>query len=146
MNLSFGQQLALTIIDKAIIGVLLLIAGYLLNAALERRKAGDELKKAIALERVNAYRELWKISIRPFDATTRPAMATAFRDWYSAGGALFLSFNAASSYFQVQKMLTDAKVGEEATRAELSRLRTELKHDCGTYERREADTQIVAAK
>lgn len=146
MDLTFGQQLTLVVLDKAIIGALLLLAGFLLNSALERRKAGDELKKAIALERVSAYRELWKLSIRPVAGTGRPELSTAFDDWYGAGGALFLSFNAASSYFQVKQMLVDATVGDDAIRAELSRLRTELKHDCGTYARREADRQIVAAR
>jgi hypothetical protein len=145
MSLSFNQQLVLTLIDKALIGLLLLAAGHLLNSAVERRKASEELKKAIALERVAVYRQLWQITSRPLDAVSREEIITAFEGWYDAGGALFLSLNAAYRYFQALRMLRDKNTGEKPIRAELSWLRTELKHDCGIYGRNEADTQIPAA-
>ena len=143
--MTFEQQLTITLVDTLLSGALLLIAGFLLNAALERRKASDELKKAVALERVNAYRELWKLSIKQLDGTSRQELRNEFAKWYGEGGALFLSFNAARHFFKAKKMLADDSTNASEIRSVLSRLRTELKHDCGTYGRKEADTRIPEA-
>ena len=55
----FVQNLILTIVDKLIIGGLILLAGYVLNRALEHYKAKDAFTKEIARKRVDEMGEVW---------------------------------------------------------------------------------------
>ena len=143
--MTFQEQLAITLLDKLLIGGLLLFAGFLLNVILEKRKANDELKKAVALERVKAYQVLWAISIKSVDQAAKSERRQDFGKWYNEGGALFLSFNAARRFFEATKLLRDDHDNVREIQSVLSLLRTKLKHDCGTYGRKEADSQIPEA-
>ena len=129
------------LLDKLVIAGLLGGAGLYINARMERRKVTDGLRKAVAKERVKAYQELWTISIQPVDETTRSSVLAAMENWYARGGALFLPLEAAKAFFQAKRLLiAEGRVDEG--RLALSRLRTELKYDCGIYTRSEAETQI----
>jgi hypothetical protein len=56
---AFTQDLILTIVDKLIIGGLILLGGYVLNRALERYKAKDAFTREIARKRVDEMGEVW---------------------------------------------------------------------------------------
>ena len=55
---SFRSKLVLLLIDKAILGILVVLVGYWLNASLQREGAGVDYQKAIFDRRVEAYLDI----------------------------------------------------------------------------------------
>jgi len=143
--MSLSEEIILVVVDKLLIGGILGAAALYVSSRLERRKAADELKKAFAADRAKAYQGLWAASITPVDEPSRSAVAESLRKWYAEGGALFLSLTASREFFRAKKALHDPDTRLDLAKAALSRLRTELKHDCGSYSRQEAETQIIEA-
>ena len=140
---NFAHEVYLILIDKALIGALIAVGGAAFAWYSDRTKAREELAKSVAPARVEAYRELWKISLRPM--RDRAARREELEAWYDDGGALFLSLRAAEPFFRLRNGLRDDRMDTDGLRQIASSLRTELKHDCGTYSRREAETKIVSA-
>lgn len=55
------QDLIVTVVDKLVIGVVVLTVGYFLNRALERYKARDALTKEVARKRVDEMGRVWSV-------------------------------------------------------------------------------------
>jgi hypothetical protein len=142
--MSFMQEVWLVVIDKALIGGLLALAAALYAWHSDRKKAHEELVRSAAASRVAAYTELWKITLSPM--SDRTARSYEAEEWYRSGGALFLSLNAAEPFFALRSGLASDDASQERLESLASQLRTELKHDCGTYSRSQAETQIVSAQ
>jgi len=142
MSLSFSDQLILTIVDKLLIGLLVVAAGVAFNFLLEKWKARNEFVKAVAVQRVEAYRKLWITSMRHVTESDLPKLREDLVTWYDEGDSLFLSFRAAGAFFEVLRYVQAPKPSLDEVQRALSRLRTELKVASGTYSRKEAETQI----
>ena len=59
VSVSFDEQLTITLIDKGLLAIIVLVAGFALNSLLERQKAAAGLEQAQASERAEAYGKLW---------------------------------------------------------------------------------------
>jgi hypothetical protein len=60
--MTFGQEIVLALIETGLLGLLVLIAGFVLNRALERHKSDLEWQKVVAADRAKAYRQLWALT------------------------------------------------------------------------------------
>jgi hypothetical protein len=60
--MTFRQEVIIILIDKGILALIVVIATFILNWILQRKKARDELLNQITAARVAAYRKLWKIT------------------------------------------------------------------------------------
>jgi|SRR5882724_2495470 len=58
--MTFREQLLITLVDKAVIGALVVLAGYLLNRALEKFKSERALANEFAKQRLEKIAELWE--------------------------------------------------------------------------------------
>ena len=111
--MTFDEQLRITLLDKGLLAAILTLAAFALNWLLERRKARNELLKAISLQRVDAYKKLWALleAVRPSDKADIPdpemdrlAVALTNLD-YEDGGGLFLSHAAAGQCIGARGLL-----------------------------------------
>jgi hypothetical protein len=147
--MTYDQTLLLTVIDKLIIGVLLLIFGFWISRSLERFKANEALKAAFAPLRATKYQELWSktelLSPTNPDVTQpqRKQLHDSLKQWYyDSGGAMVLSLNAADLFLKAQKSLLKPEITSEEIVTIFSGLRTELKIDLGVYRPAERNVQI----
>jgi hypothetical protein len=142
--MTFDEQLRITLLDKGLLATILALAVFALNWLLEKRKARNELLKAISLQRVDAYKKLWELleAVKASDKAEIPKsekkrLAVALTDWYyKDGGGLFLSYAAAGQCFAARRLLK-AHAASADIREGFSKLRSQLKYDCGIQSRRE---------
>ena len=152
--MSLEDQIIVSIVDKLLIGVLLLILGFWLNARLEKLKGQIELGKATASFRAAAYGALWEYTepLSPrgkgdIDAETRKTARENLTKWYYAqGNALYLSLDAADLFLRGLPLLDDESNSKsDVIRSTFSALRTQLKVDIGVYSLKDATVQIPRA-
>jgi hypothetical protein len=149
MNLP--DSIVLSIIDKLLIGVLILIFGYWLNERLEKLKGQINLTNAVAPNRAEAYSKLWKITEplspnveEPLDDQQIQKVRQELSSWYySDGNAMYLSFEASDLFLKSMPLLGDGATSRwDEIKESFSLLRTQLKVDIGTYTRRQARRQL----
>jgi hypothetical protein len=150
-TMSFDQSLLLTIVDKLLIGLLLLIAGYWLNGAVERMKGRIALQNALAPARSAAYSRLWghtqrltpRGDVLPSAQDCEKAFMETRAWYYSEGGAMHLTHDATKLTLQ---LLACVERGDSTqAKAIASALRTQLKLDLGTYSKSEAKRPVQNA-
>jgi hypothetical protein len=150
-TMSFDQSLLLTIVDKLLIGLLLLIAGYWLNGAVERMKGRIALQNALAPARSAAYSKLWghtqgltpRGKLLPSAQDCEKAFIETRAWYYSEGGAMHLTHDATRLTLQLLTCLEQRDA--EQAKAIASALRTQLKLDLGTYSKSEAKRPVQNA-
>lgn len=129
------------ILKYALFPVIAFAAGFFVKWFLQSRKSRGELLQALAPQRAEALKTLWKLTT-PFDCapekhTTlirRTQADVAFRNWYfEEAGALFLSWRSTKRYFNAIDCLRDPASDSRALKLKFSLLRTALKRDCGIY-------------
>jgi len=150
MNLP--DNVALAIVDKLLIGILVLIIGYWLNQRLETFKGSLAFQTALAPKRSAAYETLWEKTelLTPREVATLDVSAAKgscfedLRNWYyDKGNAMYLSLDSADLFLRGLKLLECAdQVSAEEIKAHFSSLRTQLKVDLGVYTRADAKVQI----
>jgi hypothetical protein len=145
-------DILLVIVDKVLIGVLVLIVGYWLNKRIETLKGSLAFQTALAPERTGAYKTLWE-KTKPFtprevaELDVNVVKSSCFkdlRDWYyDQGNAMYLSLDAADLFLGGIKLLEHADQGSaKKIKDHFSSLRTQLKVDLGVYTRADAKIQI----
>ena len=149
--MGLNDSLLLAIVDKLLIGVVLLIAGVWLNERLELLKGQIGLQNALAEARAVALGLLWNatqpLTPRGDELPTEEVCKRTFteiRKWYySEAGAMNLSFDATNECLGLLKALetADAKVSKTHATA----LRTQLKVDVGVYTRAQAKMRLPNA-
>lgn len=147
---NFEQQLLITLVDKGLLALVVLAAGFVFNSVLQRRRARDSLLQAISAERVNAYKTLWEMTapVRPssdgeISSDTRNFLSECMTEWYYAkGGGLFLSHDAASLFLGARATL-QGKAKADDVRSAFSALRSQLKFDCGVYSKCEQHKDLA---
>jgi hypothetical protein len=149
--MDFDQSVLLTILDKLLIGLLLAIAGYWLNGALERMKGRIALQNALAPARSAACAKLWgytqrltpRGNILPSAEDCERAFTETRAWYYSESGAMHLSHRATRLTLQLLTSLEGRDLEQAKTVA--SALRTQLKLDLGTYSKSEAKRSVQHA-
>ena len=148
----FTEKLLLTLLNGLGIGAILALLGYWFQKHLASDRARNEFVKAVAENRAKQYEFLWGITeqARRFkdnkpSPDDRKNLSEELTKWYYGGGAMYLSFVAVNQFFKTRKYLLDETRCGNDIWVEFSRLRTEMKHDCGIYNRKEADTPIPEA-
>jgi len=147
--MTFWEHVAITVIDKLLIGALLVVFGYWVKRRLERVKRDEQFRLQVALERMSAYRTLWSLTeplspavqldLSPDD---RALHLAALRSWYhQAGNGMFGSWDASSRFVQVTHLLESGAPTPEVRKA-VSALRTQLKVDMGVYDEEQAAKQL----
>jgi hypothetical protein len=147
--MGFNESLLLVIADKLLIGVILLIAGSVLNKRLEKFKGQIALQNVIAPSRLQAFTGLWNLtrSLTPRGKDLLPTeqdCASTFnelRKWYySEGGAMHLAFESSDLCLKLLNA-TEAKNCSSAKELATS-LRTQLKVDLGLYSKKQAGMRL----
>ena len=139
------EKLYLIIIDKALMGVLLLIIGLWINKKLERYKIGLEesvgTRVRIAERRLPSYRQLWEIT-QPTTKARKADLSMPAREklyeklctwYYQEGNGIFLSNKTRDLYLSAREDLIKESVSNEAITETFSTLRTEIKNEIGIY-------------
>ena len=122
-----------------------------INLSLEQRKTRNQFLIALSSERVAAYRDLWRqteaVSFRKggeIAADIRKSLDEEIKKWYYRNaGAMFLSFQTARCFFEAWATLTRPNCSDKEVRHAFSRLRTQLKYDCGVYHRRDCWRKVI---
>jgi hypothetical protein len=151
---AFAQKIIVTVLDKGLLALVVVAAGYYFNALLQRRTARDELLTAIADSRVEAYRALWRLTEQvkfaergAITAEERRKLDDDLVQWYYLNaGAMFLSWEAARRFTEARAALWNDQNSSDAVRQAFSLLRTELKYDCGVYSAQDKDKQLPTVK
>ena len=149
--MTLSDSIILAIIDKLLIGVIVLTVAYWLNHRLEILKGSLSFQTALAPNRTEAYQTLWEKTerltpreVRSLDVST--AKGSCFedlRDWYyKNGNAMYLSLDAADLFLGGLKLLERTDVSAEEIKNHFSLLRTQLKVDLGVYTKADAKVQI----
>lgn len=149
--MTFYESVLLAILDKAIIGVLILVATYWLNTRLEHLKAQLAQRGALSVPRAQALGMLWKytqpVTPRGGKLPEISDCEAAFKDirewYYSQAGAMYLSLDATDRCLALLAAL-EARDPTTAKR-EASALRTQLKQDIGSYSEKDAKTPLPNA-
>ena len=148
-------QSVLEIGQALIFPVLGFAAGFVAQWYLQERRARDELVRALAQQRADALRELWKVSTLPEEIASSEASSLvpeSLREeldrsvvhWYTKlSGALFLSWDATQLLFKLLDALRSEQTDKQALEGAVSALRAQLKRDCGIYSRTEAAQQLT---
>lgn len=147
---AFAQKIIVTVLDKGLLALVVVAAGYSFHALLQRRKARDALLTANAGSRVEAYRALWRLTEQVKFADRGAITAEEQRkldddlvQWYYLNaGAMFLSWEAARRFTEARAALWHEQNASDAVRQAFSLLRTELKYDCGVYSAQDKDKQL----
>ncbi len=139
------EKLYLIIIDKALMGVLLLIIGLWINKKLERYKIGLEesvgTRVRIAERRLPSYRQLWEIT-QPTTKARKADISMPAREklyeklciwYYQEGNGIFLSNKTRDLYLSAREDLIKESVSNDAITETFSTLRTEIKNEIGIY-------------
>jgi len=154
--MSFIQQLIIVVADKLVIGIAIVIVGYIFNRRLKamENKAQTDLQVAaqIAGARLPAYKSLWahQAMLSPtldLDLTVqqRKEREDELRTWYyTDGNGIFLSHAATTRYLEAVASLK----GEETKKikAAFSDLRTQMKEDMRIYNSEEAKAATVSMR
>ena len=134
-----------TIVDKLLIGLLILILCYRFNEKLEKLKGQINLTNAVALNRILAFGKLWELT-KPFsphfdnahDDAKMWDIRNKLSEWYyDEGNAMYLSFEASNLFLRSMPLL-ERSVEEgwgdiwNQIKDSFSRLRTQLKVDVRT--------------
>lgn len=144
--MTFSEQLWLTIIDKAILAIGVLIVGYWINRRLERDKANEGIRQKIAESRAATYLSLWQLTAE-IDAIDRDPLTpekveqllnkvTAW--YYQQGNGLYLSHQATQLFLEAREMFKSPSPDVAVIKSGFSRLRTQMKEDIGVYTNQEA--------
>jgi hypothetical protein len=149
--MGLGDSLFLTIVDKLLIGVVLLIAGLWLNERLEKLKGQIGLQNVMVQKRALAFGSLWELTQPltprgdefPTEDDCKGAFEHIRRWYYSEAGAMHLSFEATSQCLMLLKALEKRESANAKTHA--SGLRTQLKVDIGVYTKSQARTSFLSA-
>lgn len=133
------------------VGLLLLggAFGFVIQWVLAERREHYELRRSIAPFRIEAYRALWVLCGKQSIETELESRAEALQKWYNDGGGLFLSLAASKRFFSAISLLKRSDLSPkelEELKEHLTWLRTEMKYHVASYTRKEAHTQIPAAK
>jgi hypothetical protein len=148
--MDFAEKLILAVVDKAVLGVLVLAVGYWLNRKIERFKGDIALSRSIAADRAKAYRDLWKLTQtvggtgkkQPIDPAVRKSFSKELYAWYwDQGNALYLSHSAAALLMRSWPKLQSGS--DQDVREHFSSLRTQLKIDCGVVTEKEAKRGVM---
>ena len=140
------ELLTTPVVVAAVAGAL---AGFVLQYVLQERKAGYEMRNAIAQPRVQAYLELWPMCDKEVPDVERAGRAEALWSWYSKGGGLFLSLAGSIHFFSALRLLKEEALEPErveALQTHLTWMRTEMKFHVGSYSRGQARKQIPDAE
>jgi hypothetical protein len=150
--MDLSESVALAIVDKLLIGVLVLIVGYWLNQRLETFKGSLAFQTALAPKRTAAYETLWEKTepLTPREVAAldvSAAKSSCFEDlrswYYDKGNAMYLSLDAADLLLGGLKLLERAEqVSATVIKEHFTSLRTQLKVDLGVYTRSDAKVQI----
>jgi hypothetical protein len=135
------MELWLNFFQYIIVPIVAFFAGLLSKWFLQSQKARDDTLRSLASRRAESLSSLWSLTtsfaIGSTDASNkekRLAADKSFRKWYyEDGGALLLSWNGTKRYFLALDVLRDESSHSEALQEAFSRLRTQLKRDCGIY-------------
>lgn len=149
--MGLGDSLLLSIADKLLIGVVLLIAGLWLNERLEILKGQIGLQNAMAQSRALAFGTLWALTQPltprgvelPTEETCKGAFPEIRKWYYSEAGAMHLSFAATDQYLALLTALE--RRDSEAAKKHASALRTQLKVDIGVYTKAQAKVRLPNA-
>jgi hypothetical protein len=135
------MEIILDILKYVIIPAITFAAGLFSKWFLQSQKARDDTLRALAPERARALAALWRLTT-PFalgssaqlDKDQRRTADINFRKWYyDDAGQLLLSWRTTKHYLLAIDALRDTSASDEALRHMFSRLRTQLKRDCGIY-------------
>jgi len=132
--------------EKGLLALVVLFAGFLLNWILQKNKLRREAANEIAYDRSQAYLDLWKAlaAIRPrsdeiITHEKKDEIEFAIVDWYHKEAfALYMSWGTARRYMLLRKALQEQHINSDKIRKRVSKLRTQLKVDCGIYSGLEA--------
>lgn len=148
--MTFSEQLWLTIIDKAILAIGLLLVGYWINRRLERDKANEGIRQKIAEARAAAYLSLWQLTAE-IDAIDGSLLTSQRADqllnqvtawYYQQGNGLYLSHPATQLFLEARGTLKKTSPDVAAIKSGFSRLRTQMKQDIGVYTERQAQQPV----
>jgi hypothetical protein len=165
--MSFIQQLIIVIADKLVIGIAIVIVGYIFNRRLKAMENKQMLEKEIrdlqaqkdlqvtaqiAEARLPSYKTLWEHQeiFSPtlnldLTAQQRKEREDKLRTWYYIdGNGIFLSHAATTCYLEALACLR--KEGEETKiiNDAFSDLRTQMKEDMRIYNSEEAKAPTVS--
>ncbi len=139
------EKLSLLIIDKALIGVLLLIVGLWINRKLHVYKIGLEesvgTRVRIAERRLPSYRKLWEIT-QPTTRARKSDLSMEERKelydklciwYYEKGNGIFLSNETRDLYLSAREDLLKKAISNDDITETFSQLRTEIKNEIGIY-------------
>jgi hypothetical protein len=139
------SKLVIALVKLAVFPVVGFIAGFFVQWFLQSRKSRDELLRALALNRANAFQALWQRSILPDDIRLMKDDDIVPREflrkrneelltwYYQHANALFLSWRSTKKLFVVLDILRTEDPPKATVRDAFSSLRTALKRDCGIY-------------
>lgn len=148
--MTFSEQLWLTIIDKAILAIGLLLVGYWINRRLERDKANEGIRQKIAEARAAAYLSLWQLTAE-IDAIDGSLLTSQRADqllnqvtawYYQQGNGLYLSHPATQLFLEARAMLKSPSPEVISLKSGFSGLRTQMKQDIGVYTERQAQQSV----
>ncbi|MEJ2395451.1 MAG: hypothetical protein P8045_08325 [Candidatus Thiodiazotropha sp.] len=141
-------ELLIVIVDKLLIGVLILIVGFWINRKLHEYKIGLEenvgTRVRIAERRLPSYRKLWELTSPTTHARTKELSDIEKKElydqlckwYYETGNGIFLSNETRKLYLDSRESLLDENVSDEDITRIFSRLRTEIKNEIGIYGKR----------
>lgn len=139
------EKLALLLIDKALIGALILIVGLWINRKLQEYKIGLEegvsTRVRIAEKRLPSYRKLWEITqsttkARDSDLSMeeRKELYDKLCRWYyETGNGIFLSNKTRDLYLSAREDLIRNTITNDDITKTFSKLRSEIKSEIGIY-------------
>jgi hypothetical protein len=141
-----NSEVLIILFEKGLLALVVLFAGFLFNWILQTYKLKREAANQIASDRSKAYLELWKAlaAIRPrsdevISKEKKDEIEKVLVDWYHTEAfALYMSWGTARKYMLLRKALDEKPINSDKVRKRVSRLRTQLKVDCGIYSGLEA--------
>ena len=149
--MEFTDTLKITIIDKLIIGAFLVWLAFFFNTRLERFRKDQEFRLQTAASRLNAYLKLWSLTEILSPSTDevitkedKEELFNRLRSWYyEDGNGVYLPLETADLFLKAKQTLNPKEGSAEIKiKNAFSELRTQLKVDIGTYDTKQAGTQI----
>ena len=133
------MESVLAILQYVVIPAATFAAGLFSKWFLQTQKARDNTLRALAPERARAFITLTSLTgpFAPYAQLNKDQRRTAdinFRKWYyDNGGSLFLSWRSAKRYLLAIDALRDPDSSDKTLERVFSRLRSQLRRDCGIY-------------
>ena len=135
------EKIFLIFLEKGLLAFVLVVIGFLFNWILQSAKSRSEMANKLAVDRASAYKSLWKTlaSIRPgINEDVSPDKVSeiekALIKWYhDEANALYMSRGTSKQYMLTRRSLCEKPIDSKKIRRRISRLRTQLKIDCGIY-------------